>query len=90
MEYLVPLKSVVEARRYIPREIFKIIQEDCGLDRINFYTKEELINLFREKGGDSITTYSLVDMEIARMGANTYFKKPSDGWIECIVSRVGL
>ena len=90
IEYLVPCQLVGQARRSIPEEIFRIIQDDCGLDGITSYTKEELRSFFREKGGDLIATYTMVDMEVARTGANTYFTKPSDGWIECIVARVGV
>lgn len=89
IEYLVPYQLVSQARRSIPKEIFRIIQEDCGLDRITSYTKEELRAFFREKGGDLIASYTMVDMELARTGVNTYFEKPSDGWIECVVGRVG-
>jgi len=89
IEYLVPYQLVGQARRSIPKEIFRTIQDDCGLDGITSYTKEELRSFFREKGGDLIATYTMVDMEVARTGANTYFTKPSDGWIECVVARVG-
>jgi len=89
IEYLVPYQCVGRARRSIPKEIFKIIQDDCGLDGITSYTKEELRSLFRQKGGDLITSYSMADMELARTGVNAYFKKPGDGWIECVVGRVG-
>ncbi len=89
IEYLVPYQLVGQARRSIPKEIFRIMQEDCGLDGIAFYTKEELRGFFREKGGDLIASYTMVDMELARTGINTYFVKPSDGWIECVVGRVG-
>jgi len=89
IEYLVPYQLVGQARRFIPEEIFRIMQEDCGLDEIVSYTKEELRSLFREKGGDLVANYTMVDMELARTGVNTYFAKPSDGWIECAVGRVG-
>jgi hypothetical protein len=89
IEYLVPYQLVNQARISIPKEIFRIIQEDCGLDGITSYTKEELRSFFREKGGDLVASYTMVDMELARTGVNTYFAKPSDGWIECVVGRVG-
>ena len=89
IEYLVPYQLVGQARRSIPEEIFRIMQEDCGLDEIASYTKEELRSLFREKGGDLVASYTMVDMELARTGVNTYFAKPSDGWIECAVGRFG-
>jgi O-methyltransferase involved in polyketide biosynthesis len=89
IEYLVPYRCVDEARRSIPEGVFKIIQEDCGLNSITYYTKKELRGFFREKGGDLISSYSLVDMELMRTGANIYFEKPSDGWIECVVGSVG-
>ena len=47
------------------------------------------MELFQEIGGNLINSYSMADMELVRTGANTYFKKPNDGWIECIVSKVG-
>ncbi len=89
IEYLVPYQCVGLSRRSIPKEIFRIIQEDCRLEEITSYTKEELESFFREKGGDLIASYSMVDMELTRTGANTYFEKSSDGWIECVVGRVG-
>ena len=73
----------------IPKDIFRIIHEDCGLDSINSYTKEELRSFFRENGGDLLASYSMADMEMARTGTKTYFKNISDGWIECIVGLVG-
>ena len=88
IEYLVPYRCIDQARRSIPKEIFRIIQEDCGLDGITSYTKKELRGFFQENGGDLIASYSMMDMELARTGDNAYFGKPSDGWIECIVGRV--
>ena len=90
IEYLVPYQLVGQTRRFIPEAIFRIMQEDCGLDEIVSYTKEELRSLFREKGGDLIANYTMVDMELIRTGVNTYFTKPSDGWIECAVGKVGI
>jgi hypothetical protein len=89
IEYLVPYRCIDQARRSIPKEIFRIIQEDCGLDGITSYTKRELRRFFWENGGDLIASYSMMDMELARTGDNAYFQKPTDGWIECIVGRVG-
>jgi hypothetical protein len=90
IEYLVPYRYVDQARRSVPKEIFRIIQEDCGLDSITSYTKKELRVFFQENGGDLIASYSMMDMELARTGDNAYFGKPSDGWIECVVGRVSI
>jgi len=89
IEYLVPYRCVTQPRRSIPEAIFSIIQKDCGLDSITSYTQEELGSFFRESGGGLVAGYSMADMELARTGANAYFKKPSDGWIECVVGRAG-
>ena len=89
IEYLIPYQYVCQARRPIPKKVFKIIQEDCGLGEITSYTKDELRSLLRENGGDLIASYCMRDMELTRTGANTYFKKSSDGWIECVVGKIG-
>jgi hypothetical protein len=88
IEYLVPCEYVDKNRRCIPKGIFKIIQEHTGLSRISCYTEDELKRYFRENAGDLIEKYSMVDMEYARTGTNTYFKKTSDGWIECVVGKI--
>jgi len=89
IEYLVPHRFVTKARRFIPKKIFRIIREDCGLKGITCYTNEELKSMFLARGGKLSASYSMVDMELARNGINTYFEKPSDGWIECVVGRLG-
>ena len=89
IEYLVPYQYVDRSRIYIPKDIFRIIHEDCGLDSITSYTKEELRSFFRENGGDLLASFSMADMEMARTGTKTYFKNVSAGWIECIIGSVG-
>lgn len=89
IEYLVPYHYVNRSRISISKDIFRIIHEDCGLDSINSYTKEELRSFFRENGGDLLASYSMADMEMARTGTKTYFKNISDGWIECVIGSVG-
>ncbi len=88
IEYMVPCEYVDKERRCIPKEIFKIIQEHAGLSEISCYTEDELKRYLRENAGDLIGSYSMADMEFARTGTNTYFKKPSDGWIECAVGKI--
>lgn len=88
IEYLVPYRCVNQKRRFIPKQIFKIIQEYSGLNYITCYTKDELKRFFREKDGDVMASYSMVDMEFTRTATNTYFKKPSDGWVECVIGEI--
>jgi hypothetical protein len=88
IEYLVPCEYVDINRRHIPKQIFKIIQERTGLNESSCYTEDELKGYFREEAGDLIESYSMVDMEFARTGINTYFKKPNDGWIECVIGKI--
>ncbi|MBN1189685.1 MAG: class I SAM-dependent methyltransferase [Dehalococcoidales bacterium] len=89
IEYMIPYRYVNPARRQIPEEIFKIIQDSCGLSAVTSYTKNELRTLFLKNRGDLIAGYSMADMELNRTGANAYFEKPSDGWIECAIGRIG-
>jgi hypothetical protein len=89
IEYLVPLQYVNRSRKSIPKGIFSIIQEDCELESISSYTKEELGSFFRENGGHLLAAYSMADMEAARTGTKTRFQNKSDGWIECVVGVVG-
>ncbi len=49
--------------------------------------EDELRGYFKKNAGDLIESYSMADMEFARTGTNTYFKKPNDGWIECVVGK---
>ncbi len=88
IEYLVPYKFVNQKRRFIPKEIFKIIQEYAGLNEINCYSKNELKQFFSKCGGYLTASYSMRDMEFARTAANNYFKKPNDGWIECVIGKI--
>jgi hypothetical protein len=90
IEYLVPYRFVNPARRCIPKEIFSIIRDDCGLNAITAYTKDELRSLFLARGGDIAAVYTMADMELARTGVNTFFKKPGYGWIECVVGKSGV
>jgi hypothetical protein len=89
LEYLVPIQFVDKGRRFIPREVFRIIAEECRLGEITSYTVEELRAYFRGNGGDLLAAYTMVDMEFKRTGANTYFRNPNDGWIECVVGTFG-
>jgi O-methyltransferase involved in polyketide biosynthesis len=89
IEYLIPYRYVNRARRQIPEDIFKVIQDNCGLSAVTSYTKNELRTLFLKNRGDLIASYSMADMELNRTGANVYFEKPSDGWIECAIGRIG-
>ncbi|MDD5590382.1 MAG: class I SAM-dependent methyltransferase [Dehalococcoidales bacterium] len=89
IEYMIPYRYVNPARRQIPGDIFKIIQDCCGLSAVTSYTKNELGTLFRKNSGDLIASYSMADMELNRTGANIYFEKPDDGWIECAIGRTG-
>jgi O-methyltransferase involved in polyketide biosynthesis len=87
LEYLVSSHLVAPARRSIPEKIFGIIREVCELEDITSYTRKELRSLFQASGGDLWAGYSMVDMEMARTGRNTYFKKRDDSWIECVIGR---
>ncbi len=89
IEYMIPYRYVNPARRRIPEEIFKIIQDSCGLSAVTSYTKNELRTLFLKNSGDFIAGYSMADMELNRTGANAHFEKPSDGWIECAMGKIG-
>ena len=88
IEYLVPCEYVDKNRRYIPKEIFEIIQEYAELNEINCYTADELNKYFKEEAGYLTESYSMVDMEFARTGTNAYFKKQNDGWIECTIGKI--
>jgi O-methyltransferase involved in polyketide biosynthesis len=89
IEYLVPFQYVSRSRRSIPKGVFSVIQEDCELESISSYTKEELEAFFCENGGHLLATYSMTDMEVARTGTKTRFQNTSDGWIECAIGTVG-
>jgi hypothetical protein len=89
IEYLVPLQCVNGSRRSIPEDVFGIIHEDCGLESLSSYTREELRLFFLENGGNLLDAYSMADMEIARTGTKTRFQNSSDGWIECVTGTVG-
>ena len=88
IEYLVPCEYVDKNRRYIPKEIFKTVQKHAGLNEINCYTEDELNRYFKEESGYLTESYSMVDMEFARIGTNVYFKKPNDGWIEFVIGKI--
>jgi O-methyltransferase involved in polyketide biosynthesis len=88
IEYMVPCKYVDKKRRYIPKEIFRIIKDHTGIYEISCYTKDELQVYFNEGAGDMLECYSMVDMEFARIGTNSYFKKANDGWKEIVVGKI--
>ncbi|MDD4984277.1 MAG: class I SAM-dependent methyltransferase, partial [Dehalococcoidales bacterium] len=54
IEYMIPYRYVNQARRHIPEEVFKIIQNHCGLRAVTSYTKNELKTIFRKNSGDLI------------------------------------
>jgi hypothetical protein len=89
IEYITPYRYVNPARRHIPEEVFRIIQNYCGLSAVTSYTKNEFRLLFLENSGHLIASYSMADMELNRTGTNVYFEKPNDGWIECAAGRIG-
>lgn len=86
VEYLIPYTYVNRIRRFIPRQIFRIIQRSTGLETITCYTKEELDGIFQRNGGKLVAHYYMTDMERLRTGVSRYFPNPGDGWIECIVA----
>jgi hypothetical protein len=89
IEYLIPGDCVCESRRYIPQQVFGLIQDDCELESITTYTKEKLEIFFKECGGKLFNCYTMADMERNRTEANTYFKDRADGWIECVTGVTG-
>ncbi len=88
IEHLVPYQYVNQERRAIPQEIFRTIREYTELNDITCYTKIDLERFFWEKDGNLTANYSMKDMEFLRTSANIYFKKQSDGWIECSVGKI--
>lgn len=80
IEYLKPCKYVNENRIYIPKGIFKSVEEYSGLRDITCYTEDEL-KLYI----DNLENYAMSYMEYKRTGTNAYFKNPEDGWLECAI-----
>jgi hypothetical protein len=89
IEYLVPDNYISNERRHIPQEIFDIIHDNCELESITSYIKDELQSFFEECGGKFLNRYTLTDMELYRTAVNTYFKNSTDGWIECLTAITG-
>ena len=87
IEYLIPGKYIDRRRKSIPEEVFNIIQGYCRLKAVKTYTAEELRRVFLRNDGELTEYYSMAEMELNRTGSNDYFRKPSDGWIECALGR---
>lgn len=88
IEYMLPYGEVEPARRRISQEIFSIIQEAAGINKIQCYTDEDIGYLFKEAGGELLASYSMKDMELARCGATRFFDERRKGWIGCAVGRL--
>ncbi|MDN7025766.1 hypothetical protein FGU65_12895 [Methanoculleus sp. FWC-SCC1] len=88
IEYLLPCDVVNPARRHIPREIFRIIQESAGLAATRCYTHESLGRLVAECGGAVEAHYNMTAMERCRTGRNHFFPHGEDGWIVCSHGRI--
>ncbi|HXV28442.1 MAG TPA: class I SAM-dependent methyltransferase, partial [bacterium] len=87
LEYLVPYKKIRPARRFIPKRIFHFIRRFAGLPSISRYTREDLARMLRPAGYLVSRHKTLHDMERERTRTARYFKKASDGWVECLVAR---
>ncbi len=88
IEYLLPCDVVNPARRYIPREIFRIIRGSTGLEATRCYTPEGLAELASECGGVVEAHYDMTAMEQRRTGKNVFFPHGEDGWIACSLGRI--
>jgi O-methyltransferase involved in polyketide biosynthesis len=83
MDYLVPFNEVNPERRYIPKDIFGVIQDHCQMSEITTYTRTDIENIMRDAGGNLQENYTLNNMEFQRKGQNRYFITPADGWVNC-------
>jgi O-methyltransferase involved in polyketide biosynthesis len=88
IEYLVPCRQVALSRRHIPRGIFDIIGEVCGIPQVWCHTPESLAALVNSLDGGIEEVVTMQQMEHFRTAANRYFPTRESGWIECAVARL--
>lgn len=80
LEYLLPHECISKEISHIPEKIFSIIKDNHHTT-LTRYDESEIGRLLGP--GCHITkTLGLKDMEMTRLGQNTYFKKKSHGWIQ--------
>jgi hypothetical protein len=85
VEYLLPVEIISEENRIIPQSIYAAIQETIGVENINFYTNEIIAEIVQTNKGRLVEVKNLNSIEKQRLGANKYFARSSDSWIECSV-----
>ena len=80
LDYLLPHKCISKDRADIPAKVFDAINNtyDVPLSR---YDEGQIKKLFGPDG-DTVHTFNLKEMELARTGKNTYFKSRESGWIQ--------
>lgn len=88
MDYLLPFYQINNERRNIPQDIFRIIQEQCGIPEITTHTRDDIKKVLRGAGGHLHESFNLNEMEFKRKGRNRYFMNPDDGWIECALGTI--
>lgn len=88
LEYLLPYHKIDITRRHLAHDIFRTIEKSCDLSQITTLTPEEIDVLLKDVGGDLTDHYTMKDMEWMRKGMNKYFRRTSQGWIECIRGRI--
>ena len=85
-EYLLPHNCISKEKSHIPEKIFNIIK-DKHHTTLTRYDESEIAKLLGS--GCHITkTLGLKEMEMARLGQNTHFKKKSHGWIQ--ISQISI
>ena len=83
LEYLKPSKEIDPDRQEIPKRVFRLIEETCGLSHIYPMTRSEAVVLF--PGMRMTRGYGMKELEQMRTGANPFFRSEGSGWIEVIL-----
>ncbi len=87
LEYLRPYADVADDRADIPRKVFGLISNSCGLETIGCYASDQIKELFSGMALKEVA--GMMHLEAMRTGTNTYFPTDSSGWIEvCLLENI--
>jgi len=86
VEFLKQNDKIDADKAVIPKKIFDVISNECGLSHIKRYSGSELEKYCADMSVSD--TCSMKFLEMARTGANRYFPAEDSGWIEvCLLAK---
>lgn len=88
IEHLLPTETVKRDKKNNPIKVYETLKDLKRKPGINYYSTENLKEIFSKNGGRLETRNSMTEIEMMRLGTNKYFPRTEEGWIECSIWQI--